>query len=387
MLLHGAQESLVCFGRVALLSGYCHSSFKLFFRLDNALMTVPHLSSFSNRVCVVTGGASFIGSHLVELLVRNGAVVKVIDDLSSGKLDNLKVVEGSIEFVEASVRHGSTLSDLLSGAEIVFHLAAIHGGRGFIDAYPERMMENLAIDWTVFSEARAAGVSRVVHASSACAYPTFLQSSSEDRTLLSEDSAGFETPNQSFPDGAYGWSKLMGEYQLKTIAESSEAMSGRSARIFTAYGSRENESHAAVALWAKAALQLDPYPIWGDGSQTRNFTHVSDTVHGLALVALDDRDLPFDSFNVGSSTHYTVNETVEEIFKLRNWHPNEISYELDRPVGVRSRASDNRKILSVFGWEPSVQLAEGLAELGEWYDNERLPNISRDGLQRTLFAR
>lgn len=350
-------------------------------------MSYPSISDLAGKVCVVTGGASFIGSHLVELLVSCGASVRVIDDLTSGRIENLDAVVGDIDFTADSVRNTDVVDQVFAGADIVFHLAAIHGGRGYIEKYPEKMMENLVLDWSVFSRAERAGVGRVVHASSACVYPTNLQSSATERLLLQEASAGFESPEQSFPDGAYGWGKLMGEYQLKTMSQASSSMSGRSARIFTAYGSRENESHAIVALWAKAALELDPYPIWGDGKQTRNFTHVSDTVHGLALLGADSRDIRFDSFNLGSTIHHTIQETVEEIFDLRGWRPSDFDYQLDKPVGVLSRAADNSKVQEILGWQPTKSLRDGLTEMGTWYDRARLPGLDRKTLEESLIAR
>jgi nucleoside-diphosphate-sugar epimerase len=313
--------------------------------------------------------------------------VKIIDDFSSGSEENLVRMSGEIEAVKGTVSDRELLRDLFDGADIVFHLAAIHGGRGFIETYPGLMMENLALDRAVFSSAEKAGVPRVVHASSACVYPIGLQSSSSSRELLAETAAGFDYPEQSFPDGAYGWSKLMGEYQLKTVSSSSTTLTGRSARIFTAYGSRENESHAIVALWAKASLRLDPFPVWGDGHQTRNFTHVSDIVHGLALLGLDSRPIRFDEINIGSSTHHTIIETIEEIFDIQGWRPSQLSFELDKPVGVQSRAADNSKVASLFSWQPSVSLRDGLMEMGTWYDKERLPLMGRDELEARLLSR
>ena len=345
------------------------------------------LDLYRGTRCAVTGGASFIGSHLAELLLRNGAAVTIVDDLSSGSRSNLGACWEDVRFVEANVQDRDALAGAFRGCDVVFHLAAIHGGRGFIDTFPAEVLENFALDFAVFDQAAVSGVKRVVHASSACVYPVDLQSSVESRILLAEDAANFASSEGSFPDGAYGWTKLMGEYQLEKIARSRPELSGRSARIFTAYGSRENESHAVVALWAKAALGLDPYPIWGDGRQTRNFTHVRDTVTGLALLGVDRRSDAFDAVNIGSSTHHTVMDAVAVILDLLDWQPSEIVYELDRPVGVKSRASDNTKIEAALGWSPSISLRDGLEELADWYQRERLPAIDRDQLEALLIAR
>ena len=155
----------------------------------------------------------------------------------------------------------------------------------------------MLLDHTVFAAAAAAGATKIVFASSACVYPTNLQTDKDSRLLLREADANFEEPGKAFADGEYGWAKLMGELQLRAFCKQF-GLSGIACRIFTAYGERENESHAVIALIAKAAARLDPFPIWGDGLQTRNFTYVQDTVTGMALggAVLDG----FDVINVGT---------------------------------------------------------------------------------------
>jgi UDP-glucose 4-epimerase len=177
-----------------------------------------------------------------------------------------------------------------------------------------------------------------------------------------------EKPELSNADGVYGWTKLIGEYQLQNHC-SSNAMRGRSARIFTAYGERENESHAAIALIAKVLLKADPYPIWGNGQQTRNFTHVADTALGLLFLGADVSEPIFDVFNIGTSEHIKVIDFVQEIFNQTNWLPAQIDFQLDKPTGVASRASDNEKIFSRFGWEPNIGIGEGLSRTIYWYDS------------------
>jgi UDP-glucose 4-epimerase len=140
----------------------------------------------------------------------------------------------------------------------------------------------MLLDHVVFAAAADAGVRKIVLASSACVYPTNLQADEKSRLLLRGEDANFEEPGKAFPDGEYGWAKLMGELQLRAFCKQ-KGISGVGCRIFTAYGERENESHAVIALIAKAAARLDPFPIWGDGLQTRNFTYVQDTVTGMAL--------------------------------------------------------------------------------------------------------
>ena len=348
--------------------------------------TTHQFQTYLGLKCVVTGGASFIGSHLTEALLLNGAQVVVLDDHSSGMRANLEGIEGQLTIHTVDVGTSQDLDRALQDADVVFHLAAIHGGRGFIDTHADLTLRNLALDWTVFSKAQTAGVPRVVHASSACAYPVTLQSDSSSRLLLTEDLAGFDVQGKAFPDGAYGWGKLMGEYQLATMCENS-AMTGRSARIFTAYGSRENESHAMVALVAKALLKLDPFPIWGDGQQTRNFTHVTDIVKGLLLLGCDARPMSFDVFNLGTPSHHSILEVLDVIFEIVGWQPELIDTQLSMPVGVRSRAASTSKLLNTFDWEPRMSLHEGISELVSWYAKVRFPGLDHAKLESRLISR
>jgi nucleoside-diphosphate-sugar epimerase len=334
---------------------------------------------------LVTGGASFIGSHLVDRLLELGAEVLVVDDFSSGRRANIARLPDE-KILELDLADRARTLDQLPECEFLFHLAAVHGGRGFIDTFPDQVLVNLGIDNNVYTAAGRAGTRCVIHASSACVYPITLQAESSSRHLLVESEAGFEVPGQAFSDGAYGWTKIMGEYQLWQFALQGR-FEGASARIFTAYGERENESHAAIALIAKALLRMDPYPIWGDGLQTRNFTYVADTVEGLLLLGSLGGDQPFHAVNVGSSRHHTVREFVETVFALLEWRPDELEFQTRRPVGVASRASDNALIRKLFGWEPQVSLSEGVARTLAWYaDLAERPQTAQE-LDQLLLAR
>jgi nucleoside-diphosphate-sugar epimerase len=313
---------------------------------------------YAGKSVLVTGGASFIGSHLAEELVSCGASVIIADDLSSGRVENLSSIAGEVHLEIFNARDTSRLLSVATGCDTAFHLAATHGGRGYIDTHPVECVSNMALDYDVFSTLARADVAKIIHASSACAYPTNLQDSATELGLLSESQANFSDPGRAFPDGEYGWGKLMGELQIQAI-QKQYGIHTIAARIFTAYGERENLSHAAIALLAKGMLHLDPYPIWGDGSQTRNFTYVKDTVRGLLIAGrFADR---VDALNVGTSQHVTVNELVEAIFELLQWRPKEIDYQIDMPVGVKSRAADNSLILELSGWEPSTSVQNGIS--------------------------
>ncbi len=320
---------------------------------------------------LVSGGASFLGSALVELLLHSGAEVTVADNLSSGLLANLEAVKEDITFLQGDLRDRDFSMRATLDQQTVFHLAAAHGGRGYIDTHPVECTNNMLLDHMVFDAAAAAGAEKVVFASSACVYPTTLQADERDRHLLRESDANFEEPGKAFADGEYGWAKLMGELQLRAFHRQ-HLMDGIACRIFTAYGERENETHAVIALIAKAIARLDPFPIWGSGMQTRNFTYVADTVYGMALAGA--RLAGFHTINLGTDEHHTINELVALIFDRLEWHPRDFDYQLDKPVGVASRASENSKIEQLLGWSPDTGLREGLQRTIEWYKTFATPD-------------
>ena len=323
-------------------------------------------SYFEGQRVLVTGGMSFIGSHLVEALDAAGTSVVVADDLSSGREENVAHVLDRIQFVHGDLLEGDIARAACEGVSTIFHLAAKHGGRGYIDTHPVECLSNMGLDHTVLSAAVEAGVSKVVFASSACVYPTTLQVDEGNRLLLRETDANFDEVGKAFPDGEYGWYKLTGELQLRAFHRQ-YGIDAVACRIFTAYGERENESHAAIALIAKAVARMDPFPIWGDGRQTRNFTYVGDTASGLLLAgALMEG---YDTINVGTAEHHTIAQLLEEIFELIAWRPHEIERQLDRPVGVRSRAADVTKSRQVLGWEPAYPLTIGVERTLRWYES------------------
>lgn len=315
-------------------------------------------------------------------MLRAGAFVTVADDLSSGDLGNLASIAEDVATAVGDLRDPEFASHVVRGQDTVFHLAAMHGGRGYIDTHPVECTNNMLLDHVVFNAAAAAGVGRIVHASSACVYPVNLQANDIHRLLLREEDAGFDEPGRAFADGEYGWAKLMGELQLRAFHKQ-YGLDAVAARIFTAYGERENESHAVVALIAKAAARLDPYPVWGDGRQTRNFTYVGDTVMGLALAG---RMSGYQVLNVGSAQHHTILELMDVIFERLDWRPDALDLQLDKPVGVRSRASDNTRIKQLTAWEPKTSLAEGVARTIDWYVESTPPETLRD-LDSRLMVR
>jgi UDP-glucose 4-epimerase len=338
--------------------------------------------NYARRKCLVTGGASFIGSHLVEMLVDLGARVRVADDLSSGKRSHLAKVDADIEFIEGDLRDLAFARKAVEGCEHVFHLAADHGGRGYIQMHPADCAVNMALDNIVFHAAVRSGVERITFASSACVYPTALQ---QEPQLLKENMVSFDRPGGACADETYGWAKLMGELSLQAHHQQF-GIDAASVRISTAYGPRENESHAVIALIAKAFIKQSPFEIWGDGEQTRGFTYVDDVVQGLLLAG--ERITDGSAVNIGSPDFTSLNRIADLIFREMEWEPaGGIQYLPAEAVGVRHRALDGSLAAARLGWKPAVTLEEGLQRTIRWYCGARdRPQVARD-LTRSLNMR
>jgi UDP-glucose 4-epimerase len=339
------------------------------------------MSEWSGEHVLVTGGASFIGSHLVEDLVSEGANVRVADDLSSGELRNLDAVEEEIEFLGGNLKDRQFADEATDGIDTVFHLAADHGGRGYISQYPANCATNMALDNIVYESAAENGVGRICFASSACTYPTDIQ---QERQRLSEDMVSFEERGGAYADEVYGWAKLMGERSLQAYQEQYD-IDTSAVRIFTAYGPRENETHAIVAFMAKAYARQDPFQIWGDGEQTRNFTYVKDITRALRLAAENITD--GTPVNAGISRYVTMNEAVEYIFDYLGWEPEDINYKTDKPVGVRHRAADTTRAEELLGWEPEYTVEEGIQNTLDWYLDARNKEYVSENLETLLHER
>jgi UDP-glucose 4-epimerase len=339
------------------------------------------MSEWTGERVLVTGGASFIGSHLVEDLVDHGADVRVADDLSSGELENLAAVDDEIEFLEGNLKEMSFAEEATEDVDTVFHLAADHGGRGYISNYPANCATNMALDNVVYEAAAENGVDRISFASSACTYPTDIQ---QERQRLSEDMVSFEERGGAYADEVYGWAKLMGERSLQAYHEQYD-IDASIVRIFTAYGPRENETHAIVALMAKAYAEQDPYRIWGDGEQTRNFTYVKDITRALRLAA--ENVTGATPVNAGIRDYITINEVAEAVFSRLDWEPAEINHMTDKPVGVRHRAADTTRAEELLGWEPQYTLQDGIDRTLDWYAENREREYVQNNLETLLHER
>jgi nucleoside-diphosphate-sugar epimerase len=316
---------------------------------------------WNNRSVLVTGGASFIGSHLVDALIERGAAVRIVDDLSSGKRENIQkhLNASRVEFHEKDLIQPRVASQVVKDMEVVFHLAAIHGGRGFIDSNQAKCAQNLIIDGLMIKASYEARVNKFVFASSGCVYPVSLQMDTAREIYLVEDMVG--PPYEA--DDTYGWAKLMAETTMKAYYQDFGFKSA-SCRFFTVYGERCTENHAVMAMIGRAFLKRDPFEVWGDGNQVRNWTYVKDIVEGMILAAEKVEDAA--AINLGTEERIRVIDAVHEILRYTG-HDAEIKLLPDMPTGPLNRVASNKLAKKLLGWEPKVEFVDGLHKTIDWY--------------------
>ena len=337
--------------------------------------------NLDNSKVLVTGGASFIGSHLTHALVERGASVRVVDNLSSGQLSNIQthVESGQVEFIQADLTDPGIAQQAADGARVVFHLAADHGGRGYVELHQAACATNLALDGMLFRACHQAGVEKVVYASSGCVYPNHLQTDPGQLLFLTEDMVG--PPCDA--DNMYGWAKLMGEMTLQAFCRD-WGMKSASCRYFTVYGERGHENHAVIAMIARAFVGQNPYVVWGNGEQIRNWTHVDDIVAGTIKAAenIDDGT----AINLGTMERTRVIDAVHEVLRYTG-HNAEIELHPEMPTGPMNRVADNSLGKQLLGWEPEVRFMDGLRRTIDWYFSTKDKNTVVSVLEERLTER
>ena len=293
--------------------------------------------------CVVTGGCGFIGSHIVDALVRDGCEVAVLDDLSTG---NLAYLNPAAELVEGSVADGEVVRWAVEGATWVFHLAALPRVQQSVDDPVGTHAINVNGTLNVLQAAREHGVERVVVSSSSSVY------GDQETHLMTEDLA----PNPLSP---YGLHKLIGE-QYADLFASLFGMQIVSLRYFNVYGPRQS-AEGAYALVIPHFLRLrdegKPLTVYGDGCQTRDYVHVDDVVRANLNAA--NSELPVGravALNVGSGEETSVNEIAAMV-------GGEVEHIIPNPRGAFEelrKCADTSRAKSVISWEPGILLAEGI---------------------------
>ena len=317
----------------------------------------------------------------MDALVERGARVYVVDDLSSGKLSNIAdhVKGGRVMFTEADLREPGITRAAMKGIQTVFHLAADHGGRGYVDLHQAGPASNLFLDGVVFWEAVKAGVEKIVYASSGCVYPNYMQTDLKKELYLREEDV--KPPHDA--DNMYGWAKLMAELTLQAYHRE-HGIGTASLRYFTVYGPRGVENHAVIAMIARAFVGQDPFDVWGDGQQIRNWTHVDDIVNGTILAAEKIND--GTAVNLGTMERVRVIDAARMVLEFSG-HKAEIRFRPDMPTGPLNRVADNQLAKQLLGWEPKIPFRTGLKQTMDWYFADRKKDQVRGTLESMLTAR
>ncbi|MCX5688634.1 MAG: GDP-mannose 4,6-dehydratase [Planctomycetota bacterium] len=314
----------------------------------NSLRGVP--------VCI-TGGAGFIGSHLTDALVGVGAKVTVLDDLSTGRIENLDGVKDQIKLVRGSILDDSCRSAALAGNRVVIHLAAYVSAPGSVREPLACHEINTTGTLGILEECQKQGVSRIVFASSAAVYGD------------SEASPKAES-HPILPCSVYAQSKAAGEHMLR-VWHHCHGLGAVSLRFFNVFGPRQTAGSAyaaAIAAFADALLNGRSITIFGDGGQTRDFVPVANIVQCLMRAAAYEGEAPGDAFNVGLGESNTILDIARMMASLVG-APRDVAFAPARPGDVRHSCADISRAQHVLGYQPLVSVESGLRDTLSWYQS------------------
>ena len=291
---------------------------------------------------IVTGGAGFIGSNLVDKLINNGVEVIILDDLSTGKKENINPKAKFIN-CDISVVPQSLLMSYIEGADIIFHLAALARVQPSIENPLPYNDVNISGTLNILFAAHKAGVSRVVYSASSSAYG---------------ETEIFPTPETAptNPLSPYGLQKYVGEQYCKMFSEV-YGLDTVSLRYFNVYGERMSLEGAyclAMGIFAKQMLDKKPLTITNDGNQRRDFTYVGDVVNANILAATYYDQLSGDVFNIGNGNNFSINEVADLL-------GGEKTYGEERIEPFETLA-DNSKAKLILGWEPKGNLSSWIKQ-------------------------
>ena len=307
-------------------------------------------------VYVVTGGGGFIGSHIVEELLRRNETVKVIDNFSTGKRENVEPFEGHAEIIDSDIAEAKNLAQFLQGVDYVVHQAAI-------PSVPKSMLDpvkshqaNVNGTLKLLVACREAGVKRVVYASSSSLY-------GDSPTLPKHEGM------MPKPLSPYGAQKLFGEMycQVFTRAYGLETVS---LRYFNVFGPRQDATSqysGVLALFIPAVLEGRRPTIFGDGLQSRDFTYVQNVVEGN-LLACKVPGVGGQVFNIACGDRITVNSMLQQINKIAGKDITPI-YADPRAGDIKHSQADIKRVKEHPGFEPKVSFEEGLRHTIEWFRN------------------
>lgn len=295
----------------------------------------------NTKRAVVTGGAGFIGAHLVDGLIRRGWEVDIIDNLVEGKRER---VHPQARLHELDIRDLAAITPVFSGADCVFHLAALPSVGYSIDNPRESHDVNATGTLHVLEAARAGGAKRVVYSASCAAYGNQKEVPFHEALMVN-------------PGSPYAIQKYVGEHYARVYAEL-HGLPTVVLRYFNVYGPNQNATGPYASVLGKFLVSKregKPLTITGDGEQTRDFVHVRDVVAANILAAESEQVGRGEVFNIGSGLQITIN-ALAELFG------GPVEYTPAREE-IRDALADYSRAKKVLGWEPRVVFAEGIAEL------------------------
>ena len=325
----------------------------------------------SRSTVVVTGGAGFIGSELVRQLAAGGSRVVVIDNLVNGKRENLADVAGEVTLLEEDIRRTSSYLAVLRDASAVYHLACL-GVRHSVHSPVENHDVNASGTLRLLEASRAAEVPKFVYVSSSEVYGTARW-------------APMNEEHPTFPCTVYGGSKLAGEAYTRAFHRT-YAYPTVVVRPFNTYGPRshhEGDSGEVIPKFLLRCLAGKPMVIFGDGTQTRDFTYVSDSARGIILAGTEPAAVGA-TINLGSGAEVTVNDLARTVATTTGRPDAEIVHDDPRPGDVLRLCADMSQARTLLGYGVSVTLADGLAKLLAWY---RAQGTSPEELLRNEVVR
>ncbi len=311
------------------------------------------MTNFTGRSVLVTGGAGFVGSHLVDSLRTYGANVRTLDDLSNGRRSNL---DPDVPLIVADIRDQTIRKQALEGVEIVFHMAA--------QINPARAVSEPMFDFDVnargtlglLCDAEQAGVQRLVLSS------TNLYGDAPSVGPRTEDLPSLETQQSLL--SPYAASKLTAEAYCKLFSDTGRLRTVR-LRYSNVYGTRQRDAHGSgvLGIFSRAALEGRPLEVHGNGEQTRDFVHVSDVVRANMLAALSPAAVGH-AINVASGTEESINSLARRILMLVGETGTVTTPE--RVASFRHASISIAKGQRLLGWRPTKPLQQGLEEYIDW---------------------
>lgn len=317
-------------------------------------MTSSPSKRLDGALVLVTGGAGFIGSHLVDELLARGARVRVLDNLETGHAENLAHVRDKIEFMQADIRQLDDCQNACRGVDFVFHEAALGSVPRSLELPAASILTNVTGTTNMFTAARDQSVKRVVYASSSSVYGT------SERLPKREGEEGL-------PLSPYALSKHMNE-ELSELYVRCYGMQIVGLRYFNVYGARQDPNGAYAAViprFFSACRQGNAPIIFGDGEQSRDFTYVGDVVQAN-LAAMLSTGGEGQAFNVGAGSRTTVNDLARAIAKATQF-PGEAEHQAVRAGDILHSIADTTRIRETFGWSACTPLDEGIRRCALFY--------------------